>query len=80
MLLSKNFIPSKTAQNGLNFVTKEEENNLLTSELPDEIVNIIKLIYLYLDESYDQIDDQKLVDNLVNNIYKKYNCENFSKC
>ena len=78
MILNKKFIPSKTAQNGLNFVTKEEENNLLTNELPDEIVNIFKLIYLYLDESFDHLDGQKLIHYLVNTIIKKYNCENFS--
>lgn len=74
----KPFAPTKTAQNGLNFVTKEEEGNLCKKEQP-EIINVFKLIYILLNESYEELEPQKIIENLIQNLFVKYNVENISK-
>lgn len=72
------FLPSKTAQNGLNFVTKDEETNLAVKEQPEEILNLFKLIYIILNEDYSSLESNTLIQNLVQNIYPKLNVENLS--
>ena len=77
-LINKTFNPSKTAQNGLNFVTKEEETSLATKEQPEEILNIFKLIHIIVNEDYEQIKPDELIENLTKNIFAKLNVENLS--
>ncbi len=69
------FTPSKTAQNGLNFINKDEENNLITKDQPEEISNIFKLIYFYLNET---IPNGNIIEYLIKNLLNKFNCENLS--
>ncbi len=45
-MISKQFIPSKTAQNGLNFITKDEESNLIKKEQSPDIINVFKFILI----------------------------------
>jgi hypothetical protein len=78
-LLTKQFAPSKTAQNGLNFVTKDEEANLCQKQQNEEILNVFKLIYIFINEDYSNIPDDQLISNLTNNIYPKLGIESLSK-
>jgi hypothetical protein len=78
-LINKTFNPSKTAQNGLNFVTKDEENNLSTKEQPQEIINIFKLIYIILGIDYTSIPDNLIIQHLTKDIYTQLGVENLSK-
>jgi len=78
-LINKQFNPSKTAQNGLNFVTKEEENNLLKKDQPEEILNVFRLIYILLNEDYKDITPQKIIENLNTKIFARMGVENISK-
>ena len=78
-LINKQFTPSKTAQNGLNFVTKDEEHNLCKKEQPEEILNVFRLIYILINEPYTQIPPQKLIENLTSGIFEKLGAENLSK-
>jgi hypothetical protein len=77
-MVNKSFIPSKTAQNGLNFISKDEENNLATNSQPEDIVYLFKLIYLYLGESFEDQTDQTLIGYLVNDLEKKYGVDSLS--
>jgi hypothetical protein len=76
MYLDKTFTPSKTAQNGLNFITIQEENNLCTKDQPQEIVNIFKLIYIYLNETIPE--EVNIFDYLMHTLLKKYKADNLS--
>ena len=65
--INKSFTPSKTAQNSLTFVTKEEEMNLIKKEdLPTEIGFIFKLVYYIIDEKFDKdIPTNKIIYKLL---------------
>lgn len=77
-LVSKSFKPSRTAQNGLNFITKEEEENLRNMEYNDEIANIVRIIYILMKQNYDKVNPEMLVENLFSNIFQKFKIENLS--
>lgn len=78
-MVNKPFTPSKTAQNGLTFVTKDEENNLCKKEQPEEILNVFRIIYVLVNHKYDDIPPQKLIDNMINVILPNLKIENLSK-
>lgn len=73
------FAPSKTASNGLNFITKEEENNLIKKEQSNEVLNIFRCIYIIINENYEGIPSNKIIENLLLNIFHKRKIENLSK-
>lgn len=81
--IKQNFIPSKTATNGLNFISKEDELNLWEKEQPEKILNIFKIIYLMLGEETDiEIDDlpgNKLTEHLITVIMPKLGINSLSK-
>ena len=80
--LSKKFSATKIAEFTLNFITNNIENEFkfgLFSSLNDEnerkhFFNYAKLLYILLDENYDQIPDKELIDNL----YKKINAKGYN--
>lgn len=79
--MSKKFTPSKTAQNGLNFVTKEEEVNLSKSkQLSSEVFNIFKLIYIIIDEKYgdEESQTQNIIQHMTDVVFKKLQVDNLS--
>lgn len=79
-LLSNCFAPSKTAQNCLNFITKTEEDTLQNiQEINCDIVNMIKLIYLMINENFDNISNEDLVSNLFLEILPSHNVDSLSK-
>ncbi len=78
-LISKMFTPSKIASNGLNFFTKEDENNLCKKEQTEEILDVFRIIYIILNENYSDIPNNKLIENLFNNVMPKLKVENLSK-
>lgn len=79
-VINKQFMPSKTAQNGLAFVTKEEEIGLCKREQPEEIANIFRLIYHMVDEKMDEFEtSQKMIDNFFTNVLPKLKVDNLSK-
>ena len=77
--INKGFIPSKTAQNSLNFLTREDENNLQKYAQIEQVQSIIKLIYILLNESFEDISIENLIPNLLTNLFQKYKVDNFSK-
>lgn len=77
-LLTKVFTPSKTALNGLTFVTKDEENNLCKKDQPEEILNVFRIIYTIINENYTHLEPNKIIDNLIHTILPKIQVENLS--
>lgn len=77
--IDKGFTPSKTAQNSLNFLTREDENSLQKLYNVEQVQNLIKLIYILLNEPYEDFSSDSLITNLTTNIFQKYHVENFSK-
>jgi hypothetical protein len=77
--VNKVFAPSKTASNGLNFITREEENNLIKKEQQNEVLNIFRSIYIIINESYEGIPSNKIIENLLIGIFQKRKIENLSK-
>ena len=73
------FTPSKTALNGINFLTKEEENNLQKKEQIDDVLDIFRVIYIVLNESFENIQNKDLIENLFVRILPKFKVENLSK-
>ena len=49
------FSPNKTAKNGLMFISKEDEKNLIENEQPEEIIIIFKVVLLLLEEDISKI-------------------------
>ena len=56
------------AKNGLNYVTKDEENKLILKDQKIEIINIFKFLYIIHDASFDGINEQKIIHNLLRNL------------
>ena len=79
--IKKNFVPSKTAQNGLNFISKEDELVLGNSDLSssEEIISTFKIIYILVNQNYKNYDENLLASNLINNIMVKFGVSNLSK-
>jgi len=76
------FAASKTAEMIFNFITSNIENDfkLNTPQLlsdkneKNQYYNYIKLLYILLDESYDNISDE----DLINQLYQKINNKGFN--
>lgn len=79
-LINKPFTPSKTAQNSLNFITKEDESHLSKENLPhsEEISNILKIVYILIKQNYERIEESSLASNLINKILVNMKVENLS--
>jgi len=79
--LENSFMPSKTAQMSLNFITKKDELNLGSENIihSDETLKIIKIIYILLKKNPSEIDDHLLAYNLTNKIMKNLKIESISK-
>ena len=78
--LENSFVPTKTAINGLNFISKKEFENLKNYEIENEIIfDFVKIIYVLLKEEYLQIKKEDLMKNLFDKILRKYNIDHISK-
>ena len=78
-LLNKISIPSKTAQNALNFFTREIESSFFKSKCI-EVKFIIQLLLILLNEYSENLDEyNNLEEFFVKNIFAKYKTENLSK-
>jgi hypothetical protein len=68
--LTKEFVPSKVAQNSLTFLTKEEEKNLSEkTNIPNEIKYIFQVVYYLLDVKFDKNKPASfLIKHLLNEV------------
>ncbi len=73
--INKQFNASKTALNGINFVTKDEEKKLADSDKP-ELFNVFKIIYTILKE---EIPESNIISNLIYNVVPKLGDKSLSK-
>ena len=77
-ILAKEFNPSKTAQNSLVFVKKEEiENIIKKGKIAVEINNVFKILLYLFDEPFDEsLENENLLNFFVNEIMvNKYNAK-----
>lgn len=54
-------------------MNKECEDQLLEKNQPQEIVNLIKIILIFLNESYEEVLDENICSFLLNEVLIKYN-------
>ena len=75
--LTKEFVPSKVAQNSLAFITKEEEKKLTEkTNIPIEIKHIFHVVYYLLDEHFDEKKQASfLIKHLLNEVCSKHNAK-----
>jgi len=77
-ILAKEFNPSKTAQNSLVFVKKEEIEKIISKgNIVVEINNVFKILLYLFDEPFDEsLENEKLLNFFVNEIMvNKYNAK-----
>jgi hypothetical protein len=55
------FTPSKTAQNGINFITKDHIEDILKNSHDETLVDIFKLFYILNGEEYTK---PEIIENL----------------
>ena len=63
--LDKEFVPSKTSQNCLNYINKEEERKLCRLKNDEEVVNVFKVIYILLNKNIDELPIESLINNII---------------
>ena len=71
--LSKEFTPSKSAQNSLAFVKREEfENIIKKGDIPSELVKILKLIFYIFDVPFDEnLEGENLINYFIQEVMDK---------
>jgi len=82
-ILSNRFLLTKTAQNCLNFLTKKEESDLKQKfnhgNISELLVDVLRIIYILLDKDPNTVKTERLMDNMISNIYNEYGVDNLSK-
>ena len=73
--ITKEFQPSKTAQNSLIFVKKEEIEKIIKSgNIPTEIIDIFKILFLIFDISFDEnLEKENLLNYFISEVMDKNN-------
>ena len=84
LLITKPFVPSKTAQIGINFITRQDEQlfsheNLNNIAGKEEVIGVLKIIYILLRQNYEKVDENLLGDYLINKILVKMKVDSLSK-
>ena len=89
--INKPFTPRKTGLNSLNFITKNEEQRLISEQQHEYVIKIFKIILILLDEYNNYINslnenengnsnengnNSKIFEYLFNEVYKKNNVNN----
>lgn len=71
-LINQDFKLSKTAQNCLNFITKQDEIDLTnTNQIHPDLIEIIKIVYILIKEDYTKIGYNALISHLISQILPK---------
>lgn len=77
-LISKSISLSKTAINGLVFFKKEEENNLIKKDQHEKIIDVFRFFFILLNEKYDHLETNGIIQEFMLKIMPQRNCENLS--
>jgi len=64
--------------NGLNFVKKEEEKNLLKKEQNEKIVDVFKFFCILLNENWETLPSNKIIEFFIITVLPKYKLESLS--
>ncbi len=71
--------PSKTAQNGLNFLTEELEKEMRNSDNHHDVLAIFESVAVLLNKSNKDLLDGNAIEYVFNNILPRYGVPNISK-
>ncbi len=74
--MNKDFVPSKAAQNCLNFIKREDERAIILEPASGDAFNIIRIINILLNEK--QIAEFESVEHLYYKLMPKYGVKNMS--
>ena len=74
--INKPFIPRKTGINSLNFITKNEEQRLISETQHDYVIKIFKIILIFLNEYNNIKENTNIFEFIFNDIYQKNNVNN----
>ena len=55
-----------------------EEQNLVKKEQPIEIINVFKIIYILINESYQNVEDSKIIETLLSKLLPNIKADNLS--
>jgi hypothetical protein len=80
LMSHKRFNPTITAQNGLNFISKDDEVQICLQEQPLEINNIFKIIYILINYDYEKLGECNLINQLLKIIFPLLKVNSLSKC
>ncbi len=75
---NKGFKPSRTAQNSLNFITQEDENNLLNITPTDDVCDIVKIINILIRNS-EVVPKDQMMSNLLTQTLPRLSLNSLSK-
>jgi hypothetical protein len=78
MAIMNPFVPSKTAQNGLNFISLSDETHLALNQQSQEITNIFKILFLLMNESYENVKEEDMIKYLITDVYDRIGVNNIS--
>ncbi len=78
--LETNFIPTRTAVNHLNFISKNDSDLLKDLQINDIVLfNFINILYIMLNENFSLIKKEDIIRHIFDNIFKKHKIEHISK-
>ena len=77
-VIDKSFKPSKTSQNGLKFITNDDEIDLINRDICDDVNDVFKIVYIILKQRFDCIPKYNIVKNLYNDTMPKLKVKNLS--
>ena len=79
IIIKKKLIISKSAISALNLIKPKEENEHIKKATSDRQSDILRLILLFLNEDFSNLEQEKISEYFLENIFKKYKVENMSK-
>ncbi len=78
--MSKIFTPSKTSVNTIKFFKKFDEESLLESEQPEDVLSVFRFALILFDVDYSEIPpNNKLIEYFFNEFLPLYNADSLSK-
>lgn len=78
-ILNKKLVISRSAITALNLIKSEEEKEYIKKAVNDKQSDILRLILLFLNEDFSEIQQSQLPEYFIEKILKKFEVDSFSK-
>ena len=62
----------------MNLIKKEDEANIPKKDYPEMIDDLFRFFLLLISEEYEKIPNQKLVEEMFDNVFPKYKIDSLS--